>query len=204
MDEYYTDYESDSSSEIIEEICECQNDTPITDEGLCEYCQWKQHFFSGSLEDYSIYNPFWLQHFNQMGRIINKVERSKDGTPKEIYEQACRMLNEPKIKRNTPSVNIQELTYLRYARPITPPPVEKPEIKNWAGLFKSEQENKTETIYDILNISKMSSQYEIKKAYRKTALKMMADKKRTNDATEKKNIQEKYNKLETMFNELKF
>ena len=50
MDEYYTDYESDSSSEIIEEICECQNDTPITDEGLCEYCQWKKHFFSGSLE----------------------------------------------------------------------------------------------------------------------------------------------------------
>jgi hypothetical protein len=188
MDEYYSDYESDNSSEIIEVICECENDVPITGNGLCEYCQWKKHYYSGSLEDYTIYNPFWLQHFNQMGRIINTTDRS----------------NEPKIKRNTPSVNIQELTYLRYARPITPPPIEKPEIKNWAGLFKSEQENKIETIYDILNIPKMSSQYEIKKAYRKTALKMMADKKRTNIDTEKETIQEKYNKLETMFNELKF
>ncbi len=204
MDEYYSDYESDNSSEIIEDICECENDVPITNDGLCEYCQWKKHYYSGSLEDYTIYNPFWLQHFNQMGRIINKPERSKDGTPKEIYKQACYTVNETNIERNIPEVNIKEMIYLKYTRPTTPPPNKKIEVKNWAGLFKSEQENKIETIYDILNIPNMSSRYEIKKTYRKTALKMMADKKRTNDVNEKENIQEKYNKLETMFKELKF
>ena len=203
MDEYYSDTESDNVSEIVEEICVCQNDTPVSHNGLCEYCEWKTHYYSGSLEDYTIYNPFWLQHFNQMGRFTPKVERTKDGTRKEVFLQARRIINEPNIIRNTPKVDINKMTYLKYVEPITPPPVEKPHVKNWAGLFKNEKENLVETIYDLLHIPNISSPYETKKAYRKIALKMMSDKKKSNDNKEKDIIQAKFDKLEKMFNDLK-
>jgi hypothetical protein len=138
-----------------------------------------------------------------MGRFTPKVERTNDGTRKEVFLQARRIINEPNIIRNKPKLDINKMTYLKYVEPITLAPVEKTHIKNWAGLFKNEKENLVETIYDLLHIPNISSPYETKKAYRKTALKMMSDKKKTEDNKEKDIIQAKFDKLEKMFNDIK-
>ena len=193
-------YDSDSSDESVEETCECGNDTPVYHSGLCEYCMWKSDYYSRSLEYYSIYNPYWFGHFRSQGRFITTTEKCKDETPKYIFKQAQRIIQEPKHQKET--TDITEMHYLKYTPPPEPEPVEKRKISNWAGLFKEETEEQQINIYDILNLPKSSTHFEVKRAYRKRALKLMSDKKRSTTNEEKEEINEKYNTLEKLYKQL--
>ena len=110
---YDSDY-SDTDSSIVDDytMCACGNEDTTGNSNQCEYCAWSTAYHAGTLEDYSIYNPFWLNHFHSAGRLLEPQTRCKDGTPTVLMQQVQESLDHNPFSEYV-GPHIKELLYLR-------------------------------------------------------------------------------------------
>ena len=214
---YESDYSDTESSIGDSMLCACGNDDAMCNSDQCEYCNWSTAYNDGTLEEYSIYNPFWSDHFRSAGRVLEPRIRLKDGTPIELMQQVQESLDHNPFSEYV-GPDIKELLYLRGGdEPEPEPEIVRAPVTNWTGLFTNSSEGAkpaiedkgptvecaTQSLYDLLGLRRDTPKIIVTRTYRKKALGLMADKKKAKNDDDKDSIQGRYDTLMTAFEEFK-
>lgn len=215
---YDSDYSDTESSIGDNMLCACGNDDTMCNSDQCEYCAWSSVYTAGTLEEYSIYNPFWLNHFRSAGRVLEPRDRLKDGTPTELMQQVQESLNHNPFSEYV-GPDTEELLYLRGPdEPEPEPEIVRAPVTNWAGLFTNSSEEgtkpvvedkgptmdcMTQSLHDLLGLRRDTSKFIVNRTYRKKALGLMADKKKAKTDEDKESLQARYDTLAMAFEEFK-
>jgi len=124
-----------NDTEDLEIWCyDCGNEIP-TCNGLCGICN---HYRLLKYEDYTIYNPFWKNHFIDNGRLINvKTNKEKE---KLLCTQAVNSIKTiQRFSKNKKfETSISDLVWLNERPPDKPEPVlskKNIKISLWSDIF---------------------------------------------------------------------